>query len=142
MEYVEAFGNRPTASIALQQAATLIPGLTTLGLRLPWPEPWPRRLFENTDMTLHTSNLKTMLRHARQTNDVHVLAQARGPIGDFYRVQGKHERALRWYDKAVKDLCAMVEICPFCLSSAFEACGTEYRAWGDARWLTIGLARP
>src|SRR5271157_367814 len=130
MEYVEAFGNRPTASIALQQAATLIPSLNNPRASFALARALAKAAVREHRYDIASAHLKTMLRHARQTNDVHVLAQARRPIGDFYRVQGKHERALRWYDKAVKDLCAMVEICPFCLSSAFEACGTEYRALG------------
>ena len=92
MEYVEAFGNKPTASIALQQAATLIPSLNNPRASFALARALAKAAVREHRYDIASAHLKTMLRHARQTNDVHVLAQARRPIGDFYRVQGKHER--------------------------------------------------
>jgi hypothetical protein len=81
---------------------------------------------KNNNYDLAKSLLKRMLKCAHKTGDLHVIAQSREPVGDFYSVQGNHERALKWYWKEVETICSMPELCPFCLIDAFRHAGREH----------------
>lgn len=72
-----------------------------------------------------------MLEAAKETKDVHTVAQAFGVMGEFFSAQGNHAESLKAHWEEIDTLCAMKEICPFCLSDAFRNAGAEHMAVGE-----------
>jgi tetratricopeptide (TPR) repeat protein len=125
-------GSRGTlsGSVALEEALRLQNLINDAHYSFEVAKEQVRSTIESNRYDLAKLLLKRMMKCADKTGDLHALAQAQEPFGDFYRAQGNHKKALKWYWKEIETICKMPDMCPFCLSDAFRLAGNELMSLG------------
>jgi len=132
LKYVRSAGDSFAAGVALEQAAALESTVKDKHYSFDVVRAKAESIItESRRFDIALPILKNMLRCARTTRDLHVVAQGMCTVGMNYSLKGNHTRALKWYWKSITILCWMPEMCPFCLCDAFIAAGNEHMALGD-----------
>lgn len=130
LRFVEGSRGTLSGSAALEEAQKLESTINDAHYSFEVAREQVRSTIEVNRYDIAKPLLKRMMKFAEKTSDLHALAQAQAPYGDFYAAQGNHNKALKWYWKEIETICKMPEMCPFCLSDAFRHAGNELMSLG------------
>ena len=125
MRFAEGSRGTLSGAIALEELLKFEKGINNPHYSFEVARERVRAMIESDRYDLAKPLLKLMLKCAYETRNMHVLAQAQEPYGDFYARQGNHKKALKCYWKEIQIICMMPDMCPFCLSDAFLHAGNE-----------------
>jgi hypothetical protein len=131
LRFIQANRGTLRAAIALREALALVSQIAHPAYTYEVAVEELMTMVEAHRFDLAEKAMEQMFEAAKETKDVHTVAQAFGVAGEFFGAQGRHKEALAMHWKEVSTLCAMKEICPFCLSDAFRHAGAELMALGE-----------
>jgi hypothetical protein len=131
LRFIQANRGTLPGAVALREAQAMVKAIAHPGFTYEVAAEELMSMVEAHRFDLAEHCMSRMLDAAKATKDVHTVAQAFGVIGEFFSAKGDHAEALKAHWEEINTLCAMKEICPFCLSDAFRHAGAEHMALGE-----------
>lgn len=131
LEFTRANRGTLAGAVALREAQAMVPAIAHPSFTYEVAVEELMSMVEAHRFDLAERCMDRMLDAAKDTKDLHVVAQAFGVMGEFFGAKGDHAEALKAHWEGINTLCKMKEICPFCLSDAFRHAGEEHMALGE-----------